>query len=210
MVIASTVITACVLLGIWVGASASTVDVPDTNAVRSAATASANTAPSENAVPSPNAEEPEAPAAVPMPIEGSVDGPSRRVALPLGAQTTLLHGEQADAGEVELTLIEVLDGSVRVSVDGEEAPLAQAEALTLPQGELFLLWADYTTGAARFDFRPPRGASRGRSRAAMMSVTMTRMESTMETTQAMSESPPDDFSAGLFEGRMRALPVRDL
>jgi serine/threonine protein kinase len=186
--------------GVWMGLS-SDADVPPPSIAQSAT------------APDPSPQGPDSQNnALPMAIEGAADGPSEPVALPLGSQTTLLHGEQAHADDVELLLVEVMDGSVRVSVNGEETRLGQNEALTLPQGELFLLWSDFTTGAARFDFRPPaaptpvaRGMSRGmRGMSRGMSTAMTvRMT-------AMNESPPDDFSAGIFEGRMRALPVQDL
>lgn len=155
------------------------------------------------------------PSPLPTPIEGNTQ--SVPVALTLGAETTLLHGEQAHTGETEILLVEVLDGSVRLSVNGEESRLEPHAALTLPQGELSLLWADFTTGAARFDFRAPvaptpmrgmaRGMSRGmaRGRATMMTTSMMTT-----TTSQMRESPGDDFSAGIFEARMRALPVQDL
>ncbi|MFK8002819.1 MAG: serine/threonine-protein kinase [Polyangiales bacterium] len=212
------VVAACVFAlaavgGAWAVSGGDDADVP-------LAAIQAPAAAAEPAQPA----EPDSPSSpLPTPIEGSAENVP--VALALGAETTLLHGEQAYTGEAEVLLVEVLDGSVRLSVDGEEVSLEPQASLPLPQGELVLLWADFTTGAARFDFREPsaptpmrgmtrgmarmsRGMARGTASAMMTAITMTETAATM--TPAMRAAPADDFSAGIFEGRMRALPVQDL
>jgi hypothetical protein len=141
--------------------------------------------------------------------------PSAPVSLALGTETTLLRGERANAGDTSLVLAEILDGSVRLSVDGEDTPLGRAEALPIGEDELVLLWADATVGAARFDFRTPAPSAatmsaRGRgTRGRGMTTTMATSMTGSETAPTMSAAA-SDFSAGVFEGRMRALPVQDL
>lgn len=213
-VVAACVFVVAALAGAWAVVSGGDEAVPIAATQRPSAAE-----PSEPTEPAP----PSSP--LPTPIEGSAENVP--VALALDAETTLLHGEQAYTGEAEVLLVEVLDGSVRLAVDGEEVSLEPQGALPLPPGELVLLWADFTTGAARFDFRPPtaptpmrgmargmaRGMSRGMARgmaAETASATMTSTAAAAAMTPAMRAAPVDDFSAGIFEGRMRALPVQDL